>query len=803
MAYIDTNSRSTKVLSNEALTPLGRQPVLHGLFIGFVKDTADIQRNGRLRVWIPELGSAPTEAENWMTVSYCSPFAGATSVSSISKSNLEQFEGTQTSYGMWMVPPDIDNQVLVMFINGNPANGVWIGCLYNQFMNNMVPGMASDINSHQYPGKPVPLAEYNKWDTKVTQPDRAFKPYEKTKFKGLGNQGLITDASRGITSSSARRESPSTVFGILTPGPVIDENAAPTNIRRKGGSSFIMDDGVGSEYVQLTTKSGAQVKLDETNGFVYLINRDGTAWVQMDQKGNIDIFGAQNISMRAQYDVNIRADRNINLEAGQNIYMKAAQDTQKSKTSFTYDVNNVPKPVTDLDYYKYVGEGKGEGGNIVMQALNNWHSTTKNTAYLTVVQNDMNIDIGNAFKLTTLAGGQDYNSKQGIKMTTDGAFDFAATGNIRVGTNGSLSVVSQADTTVCSNANISLKAQGNINEVAAGNILVMGSTFGVTAPSSFSGIMDIVGLAKIGGGLTAAGPVALGGVVPVTPPTQPNPPNAEPATSAARAPQAEVKPTNNKINILATWSDTQDKFKRNSEPLLTTLTRLATYEPCPEHETFNLSNIAGFKPNLNEADKTYAGSSGSGNSQTSAPPASTVPGTNNTSVPGDSAKSNDYSKDVNVNALRCELTIHEGLKTKSYKDSLGLLTGGIGHLLRSNEISDFPEGTPISSEQIESWYTQDVGSSIKCAQDLMGDSWSNLSDIRKRAVCDLAYNLGKSRLSLFVQFLTAMRAGSYDIAGEELRNSKWFTQVGRRGPNIITMVVQDIDPNRCDQKFPN
>lgn len=838
MTYIDTNARTSRVTPNEMQIPIGRQPVLNGLYMGFIKDASDVQRNGRLRVWIPSLGSAPSEEKNWMLVSYCSPFAGATNVNTTLKTDVQEFNGTQTSYGMWMIPPDIDNIVLVMFINGDPAAGVWIGCLYNQFINEMVPGMAADVNSYQYPGKIVPLAEYNKKDKSVTQPDRAIKPYERTKFQGLGNQGLITDTARGTTTSSARRESPSQVFGILTPGPVVDSNAAPENIRRKGGSSFIMDDGAGTEYVQLTTKSGAQIRLDETNGFVYLINRDGTSWVQMDQEGNIDIFGAQSISMRAQYDINLRADRNINLEAGQNIFMKAAQDTQTSTTSFTYDVNNIPTKVDNLTYYEYVGEGNGEGGNIVMQSLNSWHSTAKNSAFLTVVQNDMNIDIGNAFVLTTIAGGQDYNSKMGIKMTTGGAFDFAATGNIRVGTNGTLSVVSAEDTTFCSGAGTNIKSTGDMTLVAGGNILSMTTDFSIIANILIEGPISVTGDLLVSGGIGGGGSATIGGTLnstgdlniagttnvgqlnfstandgvpppvvtppgPPTPSIEPNPPAADTAMTAAQAIAAEVKAMNDKTNILATWNDPVDKFKRNSEAVTTTVSRLATYEPCPEHESFTLAKVAGFTPNLNQADQTYAGSSGIGNNQATVPPASTVPGTNNTSVPNDTNNASDYSKDININALRCQLITHEGLVNKSYLDTTNLLHGGIGHLLRSDEVATYPLGSPISDAQVETWYQQDSGSAIKIAMDLLGDTWGNLSDIRKRAVVDLSYNLGKARLAQFTQFLTALKAENYNVAGQELMNSKWYVQVKRRGKDVTTMIVSDVDPTNCAIKFPN
>lgn len=848
MGYINTSTRTTKPTSRDNFQPVGRSTTLFGVFLGFIKDATDVQRNGRLRVWIPELGSAPDNPDGWKIVNYCSPFAGATNVDSISQTDTHLFDQTQTSYGMWMIPPDVNNEVLIMFINGDPSRGIWIGCLYNQYMNNMVPGMAADAKNWEYPGKVIPVAEYNKWDTSVTEPDRAIKPFEKTKFRGIGNQGLINDKARGVTSSSARREAPSNVFGIITPGPVIDPSVTSDKFRRKGGSSFIMDDGTGSEYVQLVTKTGAQIRLDETNGFVYLINRDGTAWVQMDQKGNIDIFGATDISMRAQRDVNIRADRNINIEAGQNIYMKAAKDTIQETTVFTYDVNNKPK-TKSIPVWTYKGEGKGDGGNIVMQALNNWHSTTKNSAFLSVIDNNMNIDIGNAFSLTTIAAGQDYNSKLGIKMSTSAAFDLAATGNIRVGSSGSISVIGNDDITFCTNANLNAKAASDILMASAGNTLLTTTNFGVTAEVLFSGTVGMVGLVSIAGGLSAGGMVNLGGSVSVSPPAEANPANAEAAMVAGTAKQAEVKQLTEKINILATWDPTvsypawrpniaynggdivvngatyiannkgapasatfnatywtifvpEDKFKRKSKALETTVSRFPTYEPCPEHETFSFGSISGYTPTQTEGEKTYTGSGGSGSGATSSPSPNTDPGANNKDIPPIPASENAVCKDFNTAAYECQLKINEGVKYTSYNDSKGLPTGGIGHLLRTDEISKYPVPTTIPQSQVTAWFDIDAPISVAGAQRVLGiDCWSNLSDIRKRACADLCYNLGEAGFAKFKNFITAMRASDYDTAGNELRNSSWFTQVGQRGPRIVTMITQNVDTTGCDKKF--
>lgn len=807
MTYLNTHARTTS--NSDSFTPMGRTASLYGVYQGFVKDTTDVQRNGRLRVWIPELGSAPENQDGWIIVNYCSPFAGATNVDANSKSDIQSFDGTQTSYGMWMVPPDINNQVLVMFINGDASRGIWIGCLYNQYMNNMVPGTAADAKNYQYPGRQVPVAEYNKWDTKVTQPDRAMHPYEETKFRGVSNQGLINDGARGTTSSSARREAPSQVYGILTPGPAINPDTAAENIKRKGGSSLIMDDGVGTEYMNMATKSGAQIRLDETNGFVYVINRDGTGWIQIDQDGNIDVFGARDISLRAQRDFNIRADRNINIEAGQNIFMKAAKDTIESTTTFTYDVNNLPR-YKEIPVWKYVGEGKGAGGNIVAQALNDMHTTVKNNSYLTVGKN-LEIKVATTIDMSA---GTEYNlTAPSIKNV------------------GAVKIRGTLDVTGAVGLGSTLKVVSGIN-AASGSFsgLVSGSTgsFAGSVKGFFEGVKDGPGAGTTGSAGTAGPAVNI-----------PTPPDVVPA---------EVKPTVDKINILATWSNTQayplwkantpyyiadvrvynsklwycikqqpplpsfeqrywvpyepeDKFKRKSEGIQTTTTRFPTYEPCPEHEQFAFGSTSGYTPQLNEGDRTYNGSGGAGNEAKASPPTNTTPGANNTELPPTDTKDSVVTKDLNMKALECQLKIHEGVRYKVYLDTLGLPTAGIGHLLRSNEQA--PVGTAVSEDQVSRWFQQDSSTCIKDAQNFVGmDVWGDLDDNRKRALADLAYNMGGPRLNKFTTFRAAMQRKDFTAAGEALKNSKWYTQVGRRGPAIVSQIVNGVDPNGCDKKFP-
>jgi hypothetical protein len=285
-------------------------------YVGFVKYNQDVQRMGRLGVYIPELGGDPRDPESWFTVSYASPFAGATSAHKTVKDS-KTMDGSQTSYGMWMVPPDLENEVLVTFVNGNTARGFWFACVWQQNMNHMVPGLASNITTEP-PDKQTqcgslpPVTEYNKNST--VNADEPQRPVFAPLATGLSKQGLFSDLERGVSSTSARREAPSHVFGFLTPR----------------GNSIHVDDNPVNEFIRMRTRSGAQVLVHETTGYVYINSKDGNSWIEVSDVG-IDIYSAGAVSVRtegtlnlhADKDVNLEADGNLNLRAGKNITMQA------------------------------------------------------------------------------------------------------------------------------------------------------------------------------------------------------------------------------------------------------------------------------------------------------------------------------------------------------------------------------------------------------------------------------------------------------------------------------------------------
>jgi len=527
--------------SSKKYETIGRSKRYDGMYIGYVKENTDVQKMGRLRVWIPEFGSKEDSREGWFVVSYSSPFAGATSPK-ILGNNEKLNEATQTSYGFWAVVPDLDNQVIVMFANGDPSRGVFMGCLYQQFMNNMVPGIAGGSN-YQFPFVDAPMAEYNK-NTTANVTDSIKRPANTTTAEGINAQGLIKDPIRGPTTASARRESPSSIIGLLSPGPANPDAKG----KRLGGSQFYMDDGEGTEKIRIRTKSGAQFLLDETNGIVYAINKLGTSWMQMDAEGNFDIFAAKSVSVRSQEDVNFRGDRDVNIEAGRNINIKARNDYLGSDDGSIGDEDS----------------GTG-GGDIIIQALNDLQTTAKNDVAFTIT--DGNFDFNVAGNVASTVGGT-YGLKVGGAMitSTGGTYDLNASGAITISTGAALGVGS---------TNFDLNG-GNLG--VTGNLVAKGSVFAggdvKTSSIGLNGLNNHTHIIASGSSAGKTKPyVGSGGSSNVSGPT---------AGTASDAAIGTLSATNTKTNVLATFVPPNNDT-REEEQVLTIVGRFLTFEPCPAH----------------------------------------------------------------------------------------------------------------------------------------------------------------------------------------------------------------------------
>ena len=302
----------------------------HGIYVGeVIVRPKDDTNSGRITVYIPMLSKDRDDPTGYFNAYWSSPFAGSTPSEKIGK-NVQSYDETMKTYGMWMVPPDPGNFVLVIFGDGKKKFPIIIGCLFPDQMAHMVPGIPSGTTYGS--SLPLPVAEKNKREDDPSHGKNASRPLHHIFAKSILDQGLINDPIRGTTTAGARRESPSQVFGILTPGPEEPglKSGKKGGTNRRGGHQFVMDDSLEQRHIRLRTALGNQILMDDTNGIIYVINSKGTAWVELSENGSVHVFSDENINMRATKNINIRADEFLNLEAGLGININAGLYSEKT-----------------------------------------------------------------------------------------------------------------------------------------------------------------------------------------------------------------------------------------------------------------------------------------------------------------------------------------------------------------------------------------------------------------------------------------------------------------------------------------
>jgi len=416
-----------------------------GPFLAEVTNHLDGTYMGMLEVAI--IGGMPNNPkvqEETHVVRYLSPFSGFTS-SRFEGNNSSDFNDVQKSYGFWMIPPDVGTKVMVIFVDGDRNQGFYMGCVSDVFQNHMIPGIAAskqvkmtDEQRRKYGTDYLPVAEFHRksQDLKNPVPQKWAKPIHPFADRLL-QQGLLLDTIRGVTSSGARREVPSSVFGISTPGPLDTSpgakranigydsgTAAP--VSRLGGTTFVMDDGDingQNELVRLRTRTGHQILMHNSQDLIYIANSQGTTWIELTSNGKIDIYAQDSVSIHSENDFNFLADRDINIEAGRNIHIKAGKNMETNITGYNYLTVDKDQKI----------------------AVRGTHDET--------IGDTVKITVGNSYNLS---------SSKDIKQSAEGTINLKSNGNINLGT------------------------QAQLNLGAAGNIIGTGANIHWNGPTAGS-----------------------------------------------------------------------------------------------------------------------------------------------------------------------------------------------------------------------------------------------------------------------------------------------------------------------------
>ena len=145
---------------------------------------------------------------------------------------------------------------------------------------------------------------------------------------------------------------------------------------------------------------------------------------------------------------------------------------------------------------------------------------------------------------------------------------------------------------------------------------------------------------------------------------------------------------------------------------------------------------------------------------------------------------------------------HEGNIPFPYKDSKGLWTIGVGHLIGDGKSlppqyeawknnggpydkknNTTPAMTP---SEVDALFEKDFESHKQMAIKTPG--WDKANESGQAAMIDLAYNMGGSWYKSWPSTAKALESGDFNKAADGLKDSKWYTQVKGRAVKIVDMI---------------
>ena len=140
---------------------------------------------------------------------------------------------------------------------------------------------------------------------------------------------------------------------------------------------------------------------------------------------------------------------------------------------------------------------------------------------------------------------------------------------------------------------------------------------------------------------------------------------------------------------------------------------------------------------------------------------------------------------MDIEKLREQLEIDEGVVHEIYLDHLGYPTFGIGHLVRESD----PEhganvGTKVDEARCIEAFNEDVESVIKDCLILYPD-FDDLPEEVQQIVANMMFNMGRPRLSKFKGMKRGVDAKDWNAAADEMVDSAWYRQVTNRANRLV------------------
>lgn len=137
--------------------------------------------------------------------------------------------------------------------------------------------------------------------------------------------------------------------------------------------------------------------------------------------------------------------------------------------------------------------------------------------------------------------------------------------------------------------------------------------------------------------------------------------------------------------------------------------------------------------------------------------------------------------------LKKRIKKNEGFSLKPYKDQLGYLTIGYGHLILPNETYLLKNKT--NKLQLNSIFDQDFERALGDYKRFIKQKHHNRKD--KELLIEMTYQMGAKRVLKFKKLISNMKKHKRHLVCFEMMDSLWYTQTPNRVKNLIRAFLKN------------